>query len=86
MGVLVPAVQHHSDELERSHDTAGLNGARATRLVSRPSSNGSHPEPSPEKLGAPRSLGDLTHRNGALDLPGPIHMREHGSSLREGEE
>ncbi len=83
MGVLVPAVVHHSDEprpsLDVEHSSNGAVPAEvraATRLVPRISSNGAHPESAPE----------IANGNGAHGIPAPIRMHPRGMNLSDRED
>jgi len=83
MGVLVPAVVHHSDQPRAAlRAEPSSNGAipseleGATRLVPRVSSNGSHPD----------RAKDIANGNGSLGVPAPIRMRQHGLNLSDRED
>jgi hypothetical protein len=83
MGVLVPAVVHHSDLPRAATRTEpSSNGAipaeleGATRLVPRLSPNGSHPD----------RAKDVANGNGSLGVPAPIPMRQRGLNLSDRED
>ena len=83
MGVLVPAVVHHSDEprpaLRAEPSSNGAIPAEldgATRLVPPAASNGSHPD----------RAKDIANGNGSLGVPAPIRLRQRGLNMSDREE
>jgi hypothetical protein len=90
LGVLVPAVEHNSDEPRPALDVQPSdNGAEpagvpiAARLVPRVTTNGGSPNGA--GLNGDRQ-DDVVQDTGAMGAPTPIRMRRHGLNVTEREE
>ena len=85
IGVLTPAVDHHSDEPQQSAEAApATNGALrpaelelATRLVARTQANGAHPNGDSDESSADK----IARGNGTIGISSRIQARKHGLDL-----
>jgi hypothetical protein len=85
IGVLTPAVDHHSDEPQQSAEAApATNGALgpaelelATRLVARTQANEAHPNGDSDESSADK----IARGNGTIGISSRIQARKHGLDL-----
>jgi GT2 family glycosyltransferase len=93
MGVLVPAVEHHSDEpravlrAEPAQNGALAAGVTAaTRPMPPVSPNGASPNGAGSNGAHPDSASEIARGNGTIGVPTPIRMRRRGLNVTERDE
>jgi GT2 family glycosyltransferase len=93
MGVLVPAVEHQSDEprpvveAELAQDRALAAGVTAaTRLVPRMYGNGDASNGASPNGAHPDGAEEVARGNGTIGMPAPIRMHERGLNMTERDE
>jgi hypothetical protein len=93
MGVLVPAVEHHSDEpraaLPAQLDRNGVlvaGATAATRLMPHPSPNGGAANGASANGTHPDADEEVARGNGTIGMPAPVRMHERGLHMTERDE